>query len=81
VWAKAGRDKKTLEAFFDALGPERCERIRLVSADGAEWIAEVVAGRCKNATRCMDPFHVVQWATDALDDVPGTCGTQRGRAA
>lgn len=69
VWAKAGRDKKTLEAFFDALGDERCAKIRLVSADGAEWIADVVKERCVNATRCMDPFHVVQWCTDALDEV------------
>jgi transposase len=69
VWARPGRDKKTLGAFFDDLGEQRCEAIRLVSADGAEWIADVVASRCKNATRCMDPFHVVQWATDALDEV------------
>jgi transposase len=69
VWAKPGRDKKTLGAFFDALGEERCKQIRLVSADGADWIATVVADRCKNATRCMDPFHVVQWCTDALDEI------------
>lgn len=69
VWAKAGRDKKTLRGFFDALGDERCAKIRLVSADGAEWIGKVVAERCKNAVRCMDPFHVVQWCTDALDEV------------
>jgi transposase len=69
VWAKAGRDKKTLRAFFDALGEQRCARVELVSADGAEWIADVVAERCKNAVRCMDPFHVVQWCTDALDEV------------
>jgi transposase len=69
MWAKAGRDKKTLEAFFDALGPQRCEKIRLVSADGAGWIADVVEEKCKNAIRCMDPFHVVQWCTDALDEV------------
>ena len=69
VWAKPGRDKKTLGAFFDTLGEERCRQIRLVSADGAGWIATVVADRCKNATRCMDPFHVVQWCTDALDEV------------
>jgi transposase len=69
VWAKAGRDKKTLEAFFDSLGETRCQKIQLVSADGAEWIASVVAAKCPNATLCMDPFHVVQWCTDALDEV------------
>jgi len=27
------------------------------------------AERCVNAVRCADPFHVVKWATDALDEV------------
>ncbi len=26
VWAAPGRDKATVEAFFDALGEERCRR-------------------------------------------------------
>ncbi|MDP9074205.1 MAG: ISL3 family transposase [Actinomycetota bacterium] len=69
VWAAPGRDKKTLGGFFDALGQQRCRQITLVSADGAEWIAGVVAARCPNATVCMDPFHAVKWATDALDQV------------
>ena len=69
VWARAGRDMKTLTAFFDLLGEERCNKIRLISADGAEWIANVVKAKCKNATLCMDPFHVVKWCTDALDEV------------
>jgi transposase len=69
VWAAPGRDKATLAAFFDALGPERCAQITHVSADGADWISGVVAERCPNAVRCADPFHVVRWATDALDEV------------
>jgi transposase len=69
VWAAVGRDKKTLNGFFDLLGPERCAQIRLVSADAAEWIADVVAQRCPNATICIDSFHVVAWATEALDQV------------
>jgi transposase len=40
-----------------------------VSADGADWIAAVVAERGPNAVRCADPFHVVKRATDALDEV------------
>lgn len=24
---------------------------------------------CPNANRCIDPFHVIEWAMDALDDV------------
>ncbi len=69
VWAAIGRDKATLEAFFDLLGEDRCSEVALVSADGAEWIADVVRKRCPNATLCTDAFHVVKWATDALDEV------------
>jgi transposase len=69
VWAAPGRDKKTLNCFFDALGKSRAARLREVSADGAEWIAEVVRSRCLNARLVMDAYHVVQWATDALDEV------------
>jgi len=69
IWAGPGRDKKTLRRFFTALGTERCEQITHVSADGADWIADVVAERCPNAVRGADPFHVVAWATEALDQV------------
>ena len=69
VWAAPGREKATLERFFDALGAERCAQITHVSADGADWISAVVADRCGNAVRCADPFHIVKWATEALDDV------------
>lgn len=69
LWAHPGRDQKTLERFFDRLGEERCAQITLVSADAAEWIANVVADRCTNAELCLDPFHIVAWATKALDEV------------
>jgi transposase len=68
VWAAAGRDKATLRRFFDVLGEDRAAQISQVSADAADWIAEVVAERCPNAVRCADPFHVVKWATEALDE-------------
>lgn len=51
------------------LGAERCAHIRLVSADAMEWIGEMVADRCGNATLCLDAYHVVAWATAALDQV------------
>jgi transposase len=69
VWARPGRDRRTVAAFFDALGEQRCAAIRLVSADAAAWIGDEVDARCPNATRCMDPYHVVAWATEALDEV------------
>ncbi|MGH2716960.1 MAG: ISL3 family transposase [Actinomycetota bacterium] len=69
VWARAGRDSETVQTFFDELGPQRCAKITLISADAAEWIASAAERSCPNAVRCMDPFHVVAWATKALDEV------------
>jgi transposase len=69
VWAAAGRDRQTVERFLDALGTERCAQVELVSCDMAAWIALPVAERLPNAVRCVDPFHVIQLATDALDQV------------
>jgi len=69
VWAAPGRDRKTLAGFFTALGETRCAAITHVSADAAQWIADEVAEHCPNAVRCADAFHIVAWATDALDQV------------
>src|SRR4051794_1484532 len=69
VWAAAGRDRKTVETFLDALGEERCTQLELVSADMAAWVARPIAERCPQAELCLDPFHVVMLATDALDEV------------
>ena len=67
VWATPGRDDAALERFFDQLGAERAAQITHVSADMAEWIARPVAAKAPHAVRCADPFHVVAWATKALD--------------
>ena len=69
VWAAPGRSGATVAAFFDLLGPERCAQITHVSADGADFIDAIVAEKCPKAVRVADPFHVVSWATDALDEI------------
>jgi transposase len=69
VWAAPGRDKATVGAFFDALGEKRAKQLKLVSCDMAGWIEAVLAKRCPKAKRCVDPFHVVALATEALDKV------------
>jgi transposase len=56
-----------MNRFFDALGDERAAEITHVSADAAAWIADTVARRAPNAIRCADRFHLVAWATEALD--------------
>jgi len=69
IWAAKGRSKAVVSEFFDALGPERSGSLRFVTADGADWIRDVVAVRAPDAVVCLDTFHVIGWATDALDEV------------
>jgi len=69
VWAAPGRNSATVREFFDLLGEDRCAQITHVSADGADFIDTIVADVCPNAVRVADPFHVVKWATEALDEV------------
>lgn len=68
VWAAPGASKTALAGFFTQLGPARCARITHVSADAAAWIREAVTEHCPQAIRCADPFHIVAWATKALDE-------------
>ena len=37
--------------------------------DGAKWITECVNEYTPDCERCVDPFHVVEWAMEALDEV------------
>ncbi len=80
LWAAPGRDRKTVEKFLDLLGKERCEQLELVSCDMAESIALAVGERCPNAVRCVDPFHVIKLATDALDETRREVWNQARRA-
>jgi transposase len=69
VWTAKGRDSATLRRFFDALGEDRSALLTHISADGAEWIHTVATERAPQAMLCLDAFHVVAWATVALDAV------------
>jgi transposase len=69
VWAGKGANTATLNRFFDDLGADRASQLTHVSADGAGWIHEVVTARAPAAELCLDAFHVVAWATEALDQV------------
>jgi transposase len=69
VWAADKANQASVHAFFDALGPERTAQLTHLSADGAKWLAEVIAVRAPKVVVCADSFHVVRWAMDALDEV------------
>jgi transposase len=69
IWAKKGHGKEVLTTFFEELTEEQRAKIKVVTADGARWIADCVKDFCPNAERCIDPFHVVAWANDQLDEI------------
>jgi len=69
IWAKQGHGKEVLTSFFKELTEEQRAKIKHVTADGARWIADCIKEFCPNAERLIDPFHVVAWANDCLDEV------------
>ena len=80
VWAAEGRDKRTVLSFFEQLGRERSSQVELVSSDLGEWITKAVMECCPGATLCLDPYHVVALATQALDEVRRELWQQARRA-
>jgi transposase len=69
IWAHDGYGDGVLKLFFESLTEKQRAEIEFVVADGAKWITRQVEEFCPQAKRCVDPFHVVGWATEALDTV------------
>ena len=69
VWAVQGHGKGVLTQFYRQLTPQQLSSIKVVTGDGAKWITECVNEFTPDCERCVDPFHVVEWAMEALDEV------------
>lgn len=69
VWCHEGYGKEVLKLFLKELTREQRRGIEVVTADGAKWIKALVRRWCPNAKWVMDPYHVVSWMNDALDEV------------
>jgi len=83
VWATEGRNAASLQAFFDGLTPEQKASIQAVSIDmsaGYEKAIRAPEG-VPHAQVCFDPFHVVQLAGKAVDQVRRDEYNRHGRSA
>lgn len=67
VWAAEGKDHTVLEAFYDELGDDRCARIEAVSLDMGGAYKKATDNKAAHARQCVDPFHVVKLANEAVD--------------
>jgi len=67
VWAGEGKDHSVLEAFYDELGPERVDKLEAVSLDMGGAYKLATDTKAPHATQCVDPFHLVKLANEALD--------------
>lgn len=69
IWNHNGRGKKTLDAFFNALGDKKSSQIDAVACDGARGFLSSIRQHAKNALIVLDHFHVKSYLNDALDTV------------
>lgn len=69
VWVAEGFGRDVFERFCLLLTPKERSEIEIVAGDGARWIDSCTKDYFPNATRCIDFFHIVEWANEALDKV------------
>jgi len=67
VWAGEGKSAATLGRFYDELGPERTGRLEAVSLDMGGAYAKATTAKAPQARQCIDPFHVVALANEAVN--------------
>jgi len=67
VWAAEGKDHTVFEAFYDELGEERAAKLEAVSMDMGGAYKKATDAKAAHVTQCVDPFHLVQMANEAID--------------
>jgi len=69
VWGGEGKSAKSLLAFFEELGPERCKAIKVVTMDMSAAFINAVREAVPHAQIVFDRFHVQQLVSKAVDEV------------
>ena len=67
VWAHEGHNAATLKLFYDELGEQRCAQLQAVSMDLGLAYQAATDAKAPQARQCVDPFHVIQLANQAID--------------
>jgi transposase len=67
LWIGKNREEETLEGFFDWLGKERTEKIKVVCSDMWKPYLNVIFKKVRQAIHVLDRFHIVKHLNDAVD--------------
>ncbi len=67
VWAAEGKNAATLEKFYDELGEAACQQLQAVSMDLGAAFKKATDTKAPQARQCVDPFHLVALANEAID--------------
>ena len=68
IWVSQSRRKQALDSFFELIGKEACQRIKVVTCDQHRGYAESVREYCPAADLVWDRFHLVQSFNVALNE-------------
>ena len=79
VWVHENHGQEIFSQFCELLTEEERAKIEIVAGDGARWIDSCTEKYFPNAKRCVDFFHVVEWANDALDQVRSSTAAKARR--
>lgn len=68
IWVSKSRKKAALDLFFEVIGKEACENIKVVATDQHEGYGASIKEYCRHATHVWDRFHLVQRFNEALNE-------------
>lgn len=68
IWVSQSRRKEALDQFFEIIGKQACDKIKVVAMDQHNDYAASVAQYCKQAMVVWDRFHLVQNFNDAINE-------------
>ncbi len=68
LWGHEGKSAATLDAFFDEIGPETCQRIKNAAIDMNAAYETTISRRLSSAVIVYDRFHVQRLVSDAVDE-------------
>ena len=67
IWVSQSRRKEALDDFFQLIGKDACQEIKVVACDQHRGYSSSVEEHCPSATIVWDRFHLVQQFNEALN--------------